>query len=49
MTEFLVDSIGLNEERIAAVKDLIEESNPPFVSEVFQYLYKRFKKVKKTK
>jgi hypothetical protein len=31
------------------VKELLDELNQPFVSEVFQYLYKRFKKVKKTK
>lgn len=49
MVEFLVDAISLDEERIVAEKDILEYSSPPFVSEVFMYLYKRFKKAKKTK
>lgn len=31
------------------VKEALEEGNAPFLCEVFSYLYKRFKKVKKTK
>jgi len=31
------------------VKQSLEETGPPFLSEVYMYLYKRFKKVKKTK
>jgi hypothetical protein len=49
MIEFLVDSINSNEERILIVKESLDEGNSPFLSEVFSYLYKRFKKVKKTK
>ena len=49
MIEFLVDSVNLNEERITEVKQELEETGPPFLVEVFNYLYKRFKKIKKTK
>ena len=49
MVEFLVDAITLNEDRIAIARQELENQGPPFVSEVFNYLYRRFKKVKKTK
>lgn len=49
MVEFLVDSINLNEDRVVTVREEIQEAGPPFLAEVFGYLYKRFKKVKKTK
>jgi hypothetical protein len=49
MIEFLVDSVNTNEDRVNEVKNSFEESGSPFLSEVFVYLYKRFKKVKRTK
>lgn len=49
MIQFLVDSVNLNEERVAQVKVELEESGPPFLVEVYNYLYKRFKKIRKTK
>lgn len=49
MIDFLVDAITLNEDRLAVVRQEIESNGPPFLNEVFNYLYKRFKKVRKTK
>ena len=49
MIDFLVDAITLNEDRLAVVRQEIENNGPPFLNEVFNYLYKRFKKVRKTK
>lgn len=44
-----MDSVNLNEERVLEVRQEIEDSGPPFLGEIYGYLYKRFKKVKKTK
>ena len=49
MVDFFVDTINLDEERIVNVQRQIEESGSNFMGEVFFHLYKRFKKVKKTK
>ena len=49
MIDFLVATINIEEDRIIRIKDQMQNSGQTFLSEVFQYLYKRFKKTKKTK